>query len=71
MTQGWAGFEEAFDRVIPRSRADYADVKRDLLREPVFSIEAHRNMAEMVLGKKTVEEVFDQMARQREQDKPQ
>lgn len=71
MKRGWAGFEEAFDRVVPRARPDYADVKRDLLREPIFGIEAHRNMAEVVLGKKTVDELFDKRALHREPQKPQ
>ncbi|MCZ2150023.1 MAG: hypothetical protein LC126_19870 [Bryobacterales bacterium] len=70
MQRGWAGFEEEFDRVMPRDRADYADVKRDMLCEPLFSIKAHRNMADAVLGNKTVEEIFDEMAKQQEQ-KPQ
>lgn len=42
--RGWVGFEETFDRIVPRSRADYVKVKRDLLREPVFSLKAQRNM---------------------------
>jgi len=70
MERGWAGFEEEFDRIVPRERPDYADVKRDLLREPIFSIKAHRNLADAVLGRKTVDEIFDEMDRQREQ-KPQ
>ena len=53
---------------MPRDRADYADVKRDMLCEPIFSIKAHRNMADAVLGRKTVDEIFDEMAWQREQD---
>jgi tetratricopeptide (TPR) repeat protein len=70
MKRGWAGFEEEFDRIVPRDRADYADVKRDMLCEPIFSMKAHRNMADAVLGRKTVDEIFDEMARQQEQ-KPQ
>ena len=70
MNRGWAGFEEAFDGIVPRDRADYADVKRDLLCEPIFILKVHRNMADAVLGRKTVDEIFDEMARQREQ-KPQ
>jgi tetratricopeptide (TPR) repeat protein len=70
MKRGWAGFEEEFDRIVPRDRADYADVKRDMLCEPIFSVNAHRNMADAVLGRKTVDEIFDEMARQQEQ-KPQ
>jgi hypothetical protein len=71
MKCGWAGFEEAFDRIVPRDREDYAVVKRDLLREPVFNVQAHQHMADVVLGRKTVDEVFDEMARQLEQRKPQ
>jgi hypothetical protein len=63
MKHGWAGFEEEFDRIVAHDRADYADVKRDMLCEPIFSVKAHRNMADAVLG-------FDEMARQKEQ-KPQ
>jgi tetratricopeptide (TPR) repeat protein len=70
MKDGWAGFEVEFDRVVPRDRADYADVKRDILCEPIFDTKAHRNMADAVLGRKTVDEIFDEMARRREQ-KPQ
>lgn len=70
MKRGWAGFEEEFDRLVPRDRADYADLKRDILCEPIFSVKAHRNMARAVLGGETVDEIFDEMARQQEQ-KPQ
>ena len=69
--RGWTGFEEEFDRIVPRDRADYADVKRDLLCEPLFNIKAHRNMADAVFGRKTVDEIFDEMTQQREQQKPQ
>jgi tetratricopeptide (TPR) repeat protein len=68
--RGWPGFEEEFDRIVPRERPDYADVKRDLLCEPIFSIKAHRNMADVVLGNRTVDELFDEMAREKEK-KPQ
>jgi tetratricopeptide (TPR) repeat protein len=70
MKRGWAGFEEEFDRIVPRDRSDYAGVKRDLLCEPIFTVKAHRNMADAVLGRKTVEEIFDEMARE-QQKKPQ
>ncbi|MBK5294109.1 MAG: hypothetical protein JJE04_20830 [Acidobacteriia bacterium] len=70
MKRSWAGFEEEFDRIVPRDRPGYPDVKRDLLREPIFDMKAHRNLAEAVLGRKTVDEIFDEMARQREQRKP-
>jgi hypothetical protein len=49
----------------------YAAVKRDLLREPIFMMKVHRNMADAVLGRKTVDEVFDEMTRQHEQQKAQ
>lgn len=68
--RGWAGFEEEFDRIVPRDRRDYADVKRDLLCEPLFSMTAHRNLADAVLGKKSAAETFDEMERQQEK-KPQ
>ena len=55
---------------MPRDRAYYADVKRDILCEPIFSMKAHRNMADAVLGRKTVDEIFDEMARKQEH-KPQ
>lgn len=70
MKRGWAGFEDEFDRIVPRERPDYADVKRDLLREPIFDMRAHRNLADAVLGRKTVDEIFDEMDRERGQ-KPQ
>ena len=67
MKRGWAGFEEEFDRAVPRDRSDYAAVKRDMLCEPLFNMKAHRNMADAVLGRKTVDEIFDEMARERGQ----
>jgi hypothetical protein len=57
------GFEEEFDRIVPRSSPDYEDVKRDLLREPMSKMKAHRNLADAVLGRKTAEEVLDEVAR--------
>jgi tetratricopeptide (TPR) repeat protein len=54
LAAGWAGFEEAFDKVIPRGRADYADIKRDLLREPIFNSKVHERMSKRFLGHKTV-----------------
>jgi tetratricopeptide (TPR) repeat protein len=68
MNRGWAGFEEEFDRIVPRGREDYADVKRAMLCEPIFSMEAHRNLADLVLGRKTVDEIFDGFARRKEQE---
>ena len=60
LASGWAGFEEAFDAVIPRSRADYADIKRDLLREPIFNPRVHSRMARVVLGEATVDEILEE-----------
>lgn len=70
MKRGWPGFEEEFNRTIPRGREDYADVKRDLLCEPIFRIKAHRNIADAVLGRRTIDEIFDEMERE-EEKKPQ
>jgi tetratricopeptide (TPR) repeat protein len=63
LTSGWAGFEEAFDAVIPRSRADYAEIKRDLLREPIFNPRVHSRMARVVLGEATVDEILEEASR--------
>lgn len=70
MKRGWVGFEEEFDRVVPRDRPDYAEVKRDMLCEPMFSLKAHRNLADAVLGNRTVDEIFDEMEQEQEK-KPQ
>ena len=70
MKRGWAGFEEEFDSIVPRERPDYAEVKRDLLCEPLFSLKVHRNMVDAVLGSRTVDEIFDEMTQQREQAEP-
>jgi tetratricopeptide (TPR) repeat protein len=60
MKRGWEGFEEVFDRIVKRDRPDYADVKRDLLCEPLFSIKAHKSLAELVLGRKTIDEIWEE-----------
>ena len=70
MKRGWAGFEEQFDRVVPRNRPDYAAVKQDMLCEPMYNIKAHRNLADAVLGNRTVDEIFDEMEQERHK-KPQ
>ena len=64
MKRGWAGFEEEFDRTISPGRPNYADIKQDLLREPIFSVKAHRRLAETVSGRKTVEEMFDEISQE-------
>ena len=58
--RGWAGFEEEFNRTIAPDRSDYIEIKRDLLREPIFLKKVHERMARVVLGKSTVEEVLDE-----------
>lgn len=63
MKRGWAGFEEEFDRIVPRDRPDYADIKRDLLCEPIFHMKAHRNIADLALGRKTIDEILDEEPR--------
>ena len=69
ISKGWAGFEEAFDIVVPWTRSDYADVKRDLLREPIFNRRTHLNMARVILGKATIEEVWGEIARRKDSAK--
>ena len=63
LASGWAGFEEAFDAAIPRSRADYADIKRDLLRESIFNSKVHERMSKLFLGEATVEETMEEIKR--------
>ncbi|MGA2877292.1 MAG: hypothetical protein ABSE82_17390, partial [Nitrososphaerales archaeon] len=62
INRGWAGFEEAFDAIVPRTRTDYADIKRDLLREPIFNRRTHLNMSRVMSGKATTEEVWEEIA---------
>ena len=52
MERGWEGFEQEFERIVPRSRADYEDVKRELLCEPIFRLKVHRRLAEGALRDK-------------------
>lgn len=66
MKRGWAGFEEEFDRIVPRNRPDYAEVKRDLLCEPMFKMRVHGRITDLVLGKRTLEEILDEIEQQRE-----
>jgi hypothetical protein len=58
----WAGFEKAFDEIVPRTRPDYAEVKRDLLREPVFNPKVHERMSRVFLGQVTIEEMLQEAA---------
>jgi tetratricopeptide (TPR) repeat protein len=66
LNRGWAGFEEAFDSIVPRTRSDYVEIKRDLLRESIFNRKTHLNMARVMSGKATTEEVWEEIARQKD-----
>ena len=63
LDRGWEGFEEAFDQVVSRTRPDYAEVKRELLREPIFSTRVHLRMARILSGEATVAETMEEVAR--------
>ncbi len=76
LERGWHGFEETFDRIVHRSRADYEQVKRDLLREPIFSAKAHRNLArglasQMGISDGSFDEVMHDILGTHEDPKPQ
>jgi len=71
LSRGWAGFEEAFDAVVPRDRSDYATIKRELLRESIFNPKVHLRIARMFLGESTVDEIMVEIARDRVPPKPQ
>jgi len=49
LSRGWTGFEEAFDAIVPRTRADYASVKRELLRESIFNPKVHLRMSRVFM----------------------
>jgi tetratricopeptide (TPR) repeat protein len=66
LTSGWAGFEEAFNAAIPRSRVDYGEIKRDLLRESIFNPKVHERLSKLFLGQATVEEVMEEIKRDNE-----
>src|ERR1700684_2378709 len=55
LARGWAGFEAAFDAIVPRTRPDYAAVKRELLRETIFNPVVHLRMSRIFLGETTIE----------------
>jgi tetratricopeptide (TPR) repeat protein len=58
---GWEAFEVAFDQAIPRSRPDYAEVKRNLLRDPKFSFKTLKALADLMTGKKTILDILDEL----------
>jgi len=66
MSRGWVGFEEAFDSIVLCTRGDYADLKRALLREPIFNQKTHLNLLRMMLGQVTLEEVWEEISRIKE-----
>jgi len=70
MERGWAGFEEAFDLIVARTRPDYKEIKRDLLCESVFNRKAHRRLTEAYAGRKSVEQVIEE-ARSNRKPRPQ
>lgn len=57
-SEGWAGFEQVFDEIVPRDRSDYEAVKRELLREPIFSPTVHSRLARAFLGQAPVDEIL-------------
>ena len=66
---GWEGFEKAFDSIISRDRADYVEIKRNILREPIFMTAVHKRMARLYLGKATIDEVFCEIEQSKTQVK--
>jgi tetratricopeptide (TPR) repeat protein len=71
LDRGWAGFEESFNQVVPPTRPDYVQLKRDLLREPIFNPRMHVRMARLHEGKATVEEIMDEIETRRLPPEPQ
>jgi tetratricopeptide (TPR) repeat protein len=70
LTRGWAGFEEALDAIVPRTRSDYSSIKRELLREPIFNPKVHSRMARVFLKKLTVEQALEEATQESEPSKP-
>ena len=52
---------EAEEKRRQTHRVDYVEIKRNLLREPIFMTTVHKRMARMYLGKATIEEVFSEI----------
>jgi tetratricopeptide (TPR) repeat protein len=69
ITRGWAGFEEAFDQIVSRTRPHYADVKRELLREPIFNRKVHRRMQRIITGSATIDDILDEVRRKNDSTK--
>jgi hypothetical protein len=76
MQRGWSGFEEEFEPIVPQGRPDYEQVKRDILREPIFSAKVHRNMTRAFMARagasdETFEDVMNDIFRNRDDRRPQ
>lgn len=76
MERGWPGFEEEFERIVPRNRPDYEQMKRDILCEPIFSAKVHRNMTRAFMAstgnsEETFEDVMNDIFKNRDERKPQ
>lgn len=71
LDRGWAGFEEAFDEIIPRTRHDYVCLKRELLRESIFDPKVHLRMSRVLLGEITIKEALEEAARDKARRKTQ
>jgi tetratricopeptide (TPR) repeat protein len=71
LSRGWDGFEKAFDAIVPRTRSDYVDVKRELLREPIFNPRVHSRMTRIFLKRATIDEVTTEIENERKPDRTQ
>jgi tetratricopeptide (TPR) repeat protein len=67
MERGWAGFEEAFGSLFPRTHPDHEQIKRGLLCEAIFRPEVHRRMTLMLTGKMDIEDVHREQQQARKQ----
>ena len=71
LNRGWDGFEKAFDAIVPRTRPDYVDIKRELLREPIFNPRVHSRMTRIFLKQATIDEVTTEIENERKPDRAQ
>jgi len=56
-------FWSEFNRLYPSDRADYVEIKRNLLREAIFLRKVHERMARLILRQSSVEEILEQVCR--------
>lgn len=61
MKRGWEGFEEEFDRYLPRDDPRYWQVKQDLLCEPIFNAKVHCEMSAVITGEVPVDEMIQRL----------